>query len=128
MLNKELVNSTNVYIVSCIYNINSKHSFTNYILWFRNFLLINSNKFIFTDIKTLDLLKKHVEIKFISDNLYYIDNCFIKVQEINDTYIYKKFADYLKYCEEIDNEKNKGHNYLLYSLWNNINRLFLVDW
>lgn len=118
-INKELVNSTNVYIVSCIYNINSKHSFTNYILWFRNFLLINSNKFIFTDIKTLDLLKKHVEIKFISDNLYYIDNCFIKVQEINDTYIYKKFADYLKYCEEIDNEKNKGHNYLLYSLWNN---------
>lgn len=119
----------NTLIVSCIYKVNSKRSFDNYLVWFRNFLELKCNKFIFTDTNTFNLLLQVIQPEY-RNNLYYINKdgwyCYIKIQDINDTYIAKKYGVYMKECEKMDSELYIGHNSDLYTLWNN-KPFFMLD-
>lgn len=116
--------NNNIVIVSSLYKIPSKRSFDNYIEWFKNFLQLRCNKFGFTDKTTLEILQTNFNLIKIANNLYKLDilekyYCIFKIQELEETFIYKKYGDYMKECEKLDSETSVGHNYKLYTLWNN---------
>ena len=96
-----------ITIFTCWYNINNKYNYQTYMNWLPNFLGLNINMVIYTDIKSKSILESFREER----NTHYI------IREIEDFQVYK-YLPYWEHCEKIDIEKGGGHNKYLYMVWN----------
>jgi hypothetical protein len=118
-------------IVSCFYQIDNKHTQTEFNNWISNFLCLSSLKFIFTDKSTLfslfesSLQLKISPIEFPDTKLTLfcnIDNKIVfAIMPLTETFIWEHFSDYMIYSKSIDIERLDGlqHNEMLYTIWNN---------
>ena len=100
-------------IVSCFYKLdNSKHTFSQYDRWIKNFILnLRNNIFLYTSSKDKDYL-----IEILKQNN--ILNYHIVVKEINDFNIVKKYPNIWEEQEKKDLNKRCGRKRGCYIIWN----------
>lgn len=95
-------------IVTCYFNIPSKHSQENYKIWMTNMLEnIETSMYIFCDSKSYDFIKEKRK--------KYLNNTHIKILDFPDFYTYRYLEQYKEH-HKIDPEQKK-HNPYLYMIW-----------
>lgn len=93
-------------VVSCFYKIPSKHPFSNYTKWIENFMALEMRTIIYVNKESYAFL-----------HLRYPET------EMRQ-YVLKEFSEFItseydwKKDEAVDHELDRGHNSLLYMIWN----------
>lgn len=99
----------NITLVSALYNISSKHSLNDYLIWTKNLLKINCSIIFFTQKSILSKIKKEKPEIFINKTIW------IEL-EIENFISSKYFLNEFRESYKIDLEKNI-HSVPLYLVW-----------
>jgi len=95
-------------IVTAYFKMRSKHTYEEYILWMSNMLAFRDCMVIFTDQKSAILEHRNETLPTVIISLF-----------IETTMVYNMLTDVQWWImENMDPEKDKGHNKKLYSVWN----------
>lgn len=101
-----MINST---IVSCFYIIKkSKFNLETYVYWMRNFLQINTNKVIFTNKYTFDILFNKINSQNVLFKIYELENFRVN-----------KILNHYDWLDQFNMDYEKAiHSIELYQIWN----------
>src|SRR3989338_3518467 len=98
--------NNDITVVTCFFQIRSKYSTAEYFKWIENFLKIPMKLVIYTDVNSVEFIKK------VSNQ----NTTRIILLNISEFYMFK-YMDYFKYCHSIDPETEIGHTPELYLIW-----------
>lgn len=99
----------NTTLVSALYNISSKYTFNNYLIWVKNLLQINCSIIFFID-KSISRKIKNERPEIYNNKTIWIE------LDIENFISYKYFLKYFRESHKIDYEKNI-HSIPLYLVW-----------
>jgi hypothetical protein len=98
-------------VVTCFYNLKSKHTFETYDKWIQNLLPnIQCNLVVFTSPDLKDYILNYRKTL--------LDKTVIICQEFNELELTNKYGDYWDRQYELDPQKHFGRNQNCYILWN----------